>query len=183
MPENEIRIRRMIDADIEEVKKLETASGLSPWLLEDYRREISRRDSVAFVAEREREVIGFLVARLITTESIPLSNSSPRTESKQAFSTAITETEPVSYFESEIYNIAVREDYRKQNIGTLLLAGLIENTGPRKLRRTFLEVRESNAAAIGFYFKNGFEITGRRRCFYADPTEDALIMCRNERPA
>lgn len=40
----------------------------------------------------------------------------------------------------------------------------------------FLEVRESNKAARELYGGMGFETVGRRRAYYRDPPEDALIL-------
>jgi [ribosomal protein S18]-alanine N-acetyltransferase len=39
----------------------------------------------------------------------------------------------------------------------------------------FLEVRQSNAAARRFYEKNGFQQSGRRKSYYANPSEDAIL--------
>jgi len=46
----------------------------------------------------------------------------------------------------------------------------------RKCRLATLEVRDSNVEARGFYERNGFRTRGRRRGYYRDPCEDAVIM-------
>ena len=48
--------------------------------------------------------------------------------------------------------------------------------GRERLGFITLEVRESNAPAIAFYEKAGFGVAGRRRRYYANPTEDAVLM-------
>jgi ribosomal-protein-alanine N-acetyltransferase len=50
--------------------------------------------------------------------------------------------------------------------------------GQEHLAFLTLEVRASNQSAIGLYLKHGFEEVGRRKNFYADPQEDAIIMTR-----
>ena len=45
-----------------------------------------------------------------------------------------------------------------------------------QVREVLLEVRESNQAARGFYASLGFLEEGRRRSYYADPVEDAVLM-------
>ncbi len=78
--------------------------------------------------------------------------------------------------EGYITNIAVSPDFRRQMIASRLteaLKQLAECLGASFLS---LEVRESNSAAIALYEKSGFETVGRRKNFYRDPVEAALIM-------
>lgn len=72
-------------------------------------------------------------------------------------------------------NIGVSAAYRRRGIASLLLKALIAELRNRAEFIT-LEVRVSNAPAIALYQKFGFEPVGRRRNFYAHPTEDALLM-------
>ena len=48
----------------------------------------------------------------------------------------------------------------------------------RHLYGITLEVRQSNEAALALYRKYGFEQSGRRKNYYDNPTEDALILWR-----
>ena len=78
--------------------------------------------------------------------------------------------------DTEILNIAVEPGCIRQQIGTQLLhqvKRLVVEVGGKNL---YLEVRPSNAAAREFYFKEGFSEVGRRKDYYANPTEDALLM-------
>ena len=78
--------------------------------------------------------------------------------------------------EYHIVNIAVRPEGRRGGLGSLLLEeGLAEARDAGCVLAT-LEVRPSNVAAIGFYERWGFEEVGRRRGYYADNGEDALIF-------
>lgn len=77
--------------------------------------------------------------------------------------------------ELEIYNIAVHPDFRKQGHGSELLGALLRIAREAGVSRAVLEVRESNAAALALYCSFGFTPCGRRKKYYGNPTEDALI--------
>ena len=78
-----------------------------------------------------------------------------------------------------IMNVAVDPDRRREGIGSALLADLLRRIDGRGARFT-LEVRESNAGAIELYERFGFRAAGRRRRYYQDNGEDAVIMWRTE---
>ena len=82
--------------------------------------------------------------------------------------------------EAEVLNLAVPEDARRRGVGTALLRRLVEEARERGSRTIYLEVRESNTAAIGLYQSQGFVPVGRRRGYYQRPVEDALILQRVE---
>jgi ribosomal-protein-alanine N-acetyltransferase len=76
-----------------------------------------------------------------------------------------------------LMNIAVDDRLRRQGIATTLLERLFEQ-GDRPNEQYTLEVRTSNDAAIRLYERFGFRTAGRRRAYYHDNREDALIMWR-----
>lgn len=78
--------------------------------------------------------------------------------------------------EGDITNIAVKQEYRRKGIASCLIETIIKEADRRKLLLLTLEVRESNAAAIKLYEKFGFKIIGKRKRYYTNPAEDALIM-------
>ena len=80
--------------------------------------------------------------------------------------------------EGYITNIAVAERFRGAGVARALLARLAAYAEENDLQMITLEVRPSNAPAIGLYESFGFERTGGRKDFYTNPTEDALIMTR-----
>ena len=80
--------------------------------------------------------------------------------------------------ESEILNIAVDPGDRGKSIGSALLDAAIEMASEAGAVETFLEVRESNAAARGLYESRGFTEIARRRGYYRNPVEDALVLRR-----
>ena len=78
--------------------------------------------------------------------------------------------------ESDMMNVAVHPDYRKQGIATALIVGLVEELRKRGSRCLTLEVRASNENAISVYQKLQFQEVGRRKNYYRNPKEDALIL-------
>lgn len=80
--------------------------------------------------------------------------------------------------EAELLNVAVTKNYRKQGLAQQLLDRLFLQAKEAGAYRMLLEVRRSNEQAQCFYNKNGFAILGERRNYYANPTEDAIIMER-----
>ena len=77
--------------------------------------------------------------------------------------------------EVEILNIAVREDRRRRGYGSLLMATALQDAKETGILRGVLEVRISNAPAIHLYESFGFRQVGKRRGYYQDTGEDALI--------
>ena len=78
--------------------------------------------------------------------------------------------------EGEIINIAVQKSYHRQGIGKLILNQLVAEARKRELVAIHLEVRASNEAAKRLYLKHGFNSIARRKAYYHNPTEDAVIM-------
>ena len=78
--------------------------------------------------------------------------------------------------ELHITNIAVHPTVRRQGIARTLLGGVLDDARQRGLRIVVLEVRPSNAEALGLYDSFGFRVVGRRRGYYYDTGEDALVM-------
>ena len=81
--------------------------------------------------------------------------------------------------EGELLQIAVDKDARRRGIADALIAAAIENGAEQDLISMFLEVRESNAAAIALYGKHGFKPVRKRKDYYGDPVEDAVVMVRD----
>ena len=81
-------------------------------------------------------------------------------------------------FDSEIQllNIAVHTDKRGQGFGRLLMDSIIETSVSKGIQSIWLEVRPSNGSAKNLYIKLGFEEIGRRKHYYRDTGEDAIVM-------
>ncbi len=78
--------------------------------------------------------------------------------------------------ECHISTIAVHPDYRGLGLGELLLASMIREGMAGGARSSTLEVRVSNTPAQSLYAKYEFRVVGRRRRYYRDNNEDALVM-------
>jgi ribosomal-protein-alanine N-acetyltransferase len=78
--------------------------------------------------------------------------------------------------EGHINNIAVKEEYRGQGIGDLLLEGLINIAVEKEMIGLTLEVRVGNEKAMKLYSKHGFKVEGLRKNYYSDTREDAVVM-------
>lgn len=80
--------------------------------------------------------------------------------------------------EGTVNNVAVLPAYRGHGVGQVLLERTIACCRERGIATLTLEVRKSNAPAIGLYRKLGFLPVGERRGFYTQPTEDALLLTK-----
>jgi ribosomal-protein-alanine N-acetyltransferase len=78
--------------------------------------------------------------------------------------------------EWEIENIAVTGAARRSGLGSRLVGELLDLVRKRGGKSVFLEVRESNRAARSLYEKWAFLEVGRRKMYYQNPAEDALVL-------
>ena len=80
--------------------------------------------------------------------------------------------------EAEILNLCVAPEKRRAGLAEALLNGAVAELRRVRVDRLFLEVRESNTAAICFYEKHKFRKTGRRPGYYRNPDEAAVLMMK-----
>ena len=78
--------------------------------------------------------------------------------------------------ELHVTNIAVHPGLRRRGLARRLLGAILEDGRTRRLRAVTLEVRPTNDEARTLYESFGFRVVGRRRGYYYDTGEDALIM-------
>lgn len=142
----------------DEILRIQKETDLSIWSKKDYLGELEREDSIFKIAlSADDKVVGFALVRLLFGNSI---------------------LENTSFDSSEILNIAVCLSFQKQSIGQLIFNEILRELKKKNIKEIWLEVRESNAKAIGFYRKNNFELQFERKNYYQDPTENALIFRR-----
>jgi ribosomal-protein-alanine N-acetyltransferase len=151
---NGFSISRMTEHDLLEVVEIEEQSGLSRWGWAAYYAELQGGN---------RDLM--LVARA------PQSKAPRVSHTLAAYIVA-----RVGANELHINNVAVRDRYRRQGIGLTLLARILEEGKRRGVAAAFLELRAGNIAALSLYEKFGFSLTARRKNYYCEPTEDALVM-------
>lgn len=140
-------IHLMSETDIAEVINIQTECGLSPWSHQGYVAEVGDQDSICLIIKNEYEIAGFLIAGLTPSD-----------------------------MSGELYNIGVRQKYRRYGLGSGLLQSMTKKAQDAGITRVFLEVRKSNKGAIHFYEKHRFETVGLRKGFYRDPAEDGISM-------
>jgi len=81
--------------------------------------------------------------------------------------------------EAHIATIATHPAHRRQGIARKLLTYTLRYMSKEGAVTSFLEVRESNTAAQEMYRKFGYEVVGRRKRYYKDTDEDAILMILN----
>jgi len=165
--------------DIPAVMAIEKAAFPIPWPEQAYRHEILENSNGHFVVVRlhhahtpshdknygsgARSLIQRLIGRPVSTPPAPL----------QVIGFA-----GLWMFvdEGHISTIASRTDWRGRGVGELLLVTLLRQAQLRQAIFATLEVRVSNTVAQNLYRKYGFVEVGRRKRYYQDNGEDALIM-------
>lgn len=150
---SQIIINRMTEHDLLEVVEIEEASGLSRWGWAAYYAELQGTN---------RDLM--LIARVAPAPSIE----------HQRIAGYIVARESAG--ELHINNVAVREQYRRRGIGSLLLSCIMDTARRLKVQVAFLEVRSGNQAAQALYEQTGFKAIARRPDYYSDPQEDAVVM-------
>lgn len=148
-------ITRMTEHDLLAVVEIEETCGLSRWGWDAYYNELAQgRGALMLVArpssfedeEHEGEAVLGFIAARSTLDEV------------------------------HVNNVAVRPRFRRRGIGRALLERVLRDGARLGARKAILEVRAGNVAAQALYGRQGFEIVGRRRDYYADPPEDALVM-------
>ncbi|MCL2937683.1 MAG: ribosomal protein S18-alanine N-acetyltransferase [Trichodesmium sp. MAG_R02] len=81
--------------------------------------------------------------------------------------------------EAHITILGIHPQYQRLGFGQLLLYTLMKSAWKRGLERATLEVAASNTSALSLYHKFGFQDVGRRRGYYQQTGEDALILWRS----
>lgn len=174
----------MLLSDLDDVETIAAECDLSFWSLLDYRRHLEDRANVSLVIkEPGGHNIGFLIARLIMIQPSLSQNScyknpavcSPKIKPESEIEPQI-ENDCENDCEMEIYNIAVRKNHQTMGAGGELLVKCFESIRDCLRASVWLEVRVSNAEAVSFYMGNGFKVSHRRKNYYSQPVEDALVM-------
>lgn len=145
-----VHIRPMISADLEAVLKIAASLPDAPhWPRESYLRAIQS---------------GGTPCRLALVAELP--------DASVAGFTVVSLLPP----EAELETIAVASARQRQGIAGALMAYLLRELAARQVDSVHLEVRASNIAAQGLYRKWGFRNAARRRGYYTNPPEDAVLM-------
>lgn len=145
-------ITQMLEADLSCVVEIEETTKLSRWGYEAYRQELFGNPTSIM-----------RTARGITPVNIY----------RQVLGFIASR---VVFDELHINNVATHPTFRRLKIGTTLMEAAIKESRIYGARRCLLEVRSGNIAAQELYNRMNFQIIGRRRDYYTNPIEDALVM-------
>lgn len=147
----EVYVRPMNLEDLDQVREIDRTSFSLPWPDSAYRFELLENPaSLLWVAETRLQNEKSQVVGMIVVWLI--------------------------LNEVHIATLAVHPGFRGQGIGKRLLATALHQSIRRRAREAMLEVRASNQAAQSLYRGFGFEIVGRRKRYYKDNQEDAVLM-------
>jgi ribosomal-protein-alanine acetyltransferase len=80
--------------------------------------------------------------------------------------------------ELEIQNVVVGREFLRQGVASELVHEIFARARTAKMSAIILEVRESNHAARALYSKSDFREVGRRRGYYRNPQEDAILYAK-----
>ncbi len=78
--------------------------------------------------------------------------------------------------EAELRNMAVDPEHQHQGVGRALLEEVRKTLLKAGAKRVYLEVRESNKAALGLYYSVGFSLHSLRKDYYRNPLENAYVL-------
>jgi ribosomal-protein-alanine N-acetyltransferase len=143
---NSARVRRMMLDDLPAVVELDRLSFSLPWPERSFRFELTDNEASRCWVAEQD---GKLVGMIIAWLLVD---------------------------EAHIATIATHPDHRGQGIARKLLAYTLRYMSKEGAVSSFLEVRESNLPAQEMYRKFGYEVSGRRKRYYKDTDEDAILM-------
>ena len=149
-----MHIRPATIADIFSIMQLERRSATAGhWTEEQYRHAFQREGATRLV----------LIAEEISTQA-----------ETGALGFLVAQHLPPEW---ELENVVVAPTARRNGLGKRLLNELLAAAKKTDSTAVFLEVRESNVPARTLYEKAGFEQTGRRKAYYTNSSEDAVLYC------
>lgn len=147
--EGKIALRDARRDDLEVLLAIQAASpGAAPWSAADYESLLPAEGTLCLVAEDEEDEGIGFVLARVMAD------------------------------EMEVLNLAVRPAQRRRGLGRRLAAEALARGRARGARQCWLEVRASNQSALEFYRALGFEQRARRRKYYREPEEDAVVCAR-----
>lgn len=147
------RLRPASLADVPAIARLELRAFSDAWTEAQLVDSLSQSGALGLVAQEEDDI---LVGHLIGRTVVD---------------------------EGEILTLAVAPERRRRGIAARLLTEALATMAGRGVGRVWLEVRASNDAAQALYQEHGFTPAGRRRGYYREPVEDALVLRRELPPS
>jgi ribosomal-protein-alanine N-acetyltransferase len=148
-----LAIEPMGEADVATVQQIERQIFSTPWPKNAYFRELSSRTSAHYIVLRRGAAEAGDQDELVGYAGMWK-----------------------MYDEAHVTTIGVRHDLQHHGYGRILFAGLVQAAYDMGAKWVTLEVRTSNENAMRMYESFGFKVIGRRRGYYTDNGEDAIVM-------
>ncbi len=143
----------MREADIDAVLTIETASFQRPWNRESFLDELANRNAAAFILKRHEAFESSAATAYICFRLL--------------------------YDEMHLMKIAVAPDWRNSGLAGRVLSHGLGQAAAQGAAVALLEVRPTNQSALGLYRRFGFRQIGRRKQYYSETGEDALVLMRH----
>lgn len=141
-----VRVQEMTLADIPAAQEIERLSFSTPWPAYALQQELTGNRLARYLVARSDETVVAFAGVWLMVD------------------------------DAHITTFGVHPDWRRRGVGQQLLLSVADLARELGARRLTLEVRAGNVAAQALYERFGFEIAGRRKAYYTDDGEDALIM-------
>lgn len=145
-PKPQVRFRRLEQGDLDATMEIERMSYQTPWSRGSFEREVTENTAATYIVAENQGQILAYAGMWVLLD------------------------------EAHVTNIAVHPTYRRQGLGLALLRELARRAIQKGVYQLTLEVRPTNHAAQALYQKVGFVERGRRKRYYADTGEDAILM-------
>ena len=148
MQQSDIVVERMqSETDLDLVAELEARCFTNPWTREMLARELAQSDvAYVFVLRLPNHPVAAFCSCWIIADEL------------------------------HVNTIAVDVEHRRRGLASQLMRYVMAEAHRRGARRATLEVRASNEPARRLYEGLGFAVAARRRKYYSEPEEDALIL-------
>jgi len=157
----QLALELMREGDVATVQEIEREIFATPWPRNAYFRELASRSSAYYVILRQEGSV----------------------ERPETFQSADLDPSIVGYGgmwrmydEAHVTTIGVRRDLQHRGYGRALFAGLVQAAYDMGAKWVTLEVRTTNENAMRMYEAFGFKVIGRRKGYYTDNGEDAIVM-------
>ena len=157
----QLTLELMRESDVNTVQEIEREIFATPWPRNAYYRELASRASAHYVVLRQEGAV------------------------ERPAPYRASELDPTivgyggmwrMYDEAHVTTIGVRKDLQHHGYGRIIFAGLVQAAYDMGAKWVTLEVRTTNENAMKMYEAFGFKVIGRRKGYYTDNGEDAIVM-------
>ncbi len=157
----QLALELMREADVNTVQEIEREIFATPWPRNAYYRELASRASAHYVVLRQEGPV-----------------EKPAGYRIPDFDPTIVGYGGMwrMYDEAHVTTIGVRKDLQHRGYGRIVFAGLVQAAYDMGAKWVTLEVRTTNDNAMKMYEAFGFKVIGRRKGYYTDNGEDAIVM-------